>query len=49
MREFASAFTQVIRSGSESQIAQASKVLTTARRDLYRILADGDLGDSDEG
>jgi DNA-binding PadR family transcriptional regulator len=45
MREFAAAFTQVIRSGSESQIAQASKVLTTARRDLYRILADGDLGD----
>jgi DNA-binding PadR family transcriptional regulator len=42
MREFASAFTQVVRSGSESQIGEARKVLSAARRDLYRILADGD-------
>jgi DNA-binding PadR family transcriptional regulator len=42
MREVASAFTQVIRNGSESQIAQAGKVLAATRRDLYRILADGD-------
>jgi DNA-binding PadR family transcriptional regulator len=42
MREVASAFTQVIRSGSETQIAQAGKVLAATRRDLYRILADGD-------
>jgi DNA-binding PadR family transcriptional regulator len=48
MREFASAFTQVIRNGSETQIGEARKVLATARRDLYRILADGDLGDSAE-
>ena len=41
MREVASAFTQVIRTGSEDQHAQARKVLATARRDLYRILADG--------
>ena len=41
MREVASAFTQVIRTGSEDQQAQARKVLATARRDLYRILADG--------
>ncbi|MGA7704488.1 MAG: helix-turn-helix transcriptional regulator [Solirubrobacteraceae bacterium] len=42
MREVASAFTQVIRTGSDAQIGEASKVLSTARRDLYRILADGD-------
>ena len=42
MREVASAFTQVIRSGSDTQIAQAGKVLAATRRDLYRILADGD-------
>jgi DNA-binding PadR family transcriptional regulator len=42
MREVASAFTQVIRGGSDAQIGEARKVLTTARRDLYRILADGD-------
>ena len=42
MREVASAFTQVIRTGSETQIAQAGKVLVATRRDLYRILAEGD-------
>jgi DNA-binding PadR family transcriptional regulator len=42
MREVASAFTQVIRNGSETQITQAGKVLAATRRDLYRILADGD-------
>ncbi len=42
MREVASAFTQVIRTGSESQITQAGKVLAATRRDLYRILAEGD-------
>ncbi len=42
MREVASAFTQVIRTGSESQITQAGKVLARTRRDLYRILAEGD-------
>ena len=49
MREVASAFTQVIRSGSETQIAQAGKVLAAARRDLYRILADGDSQTPGEG
>ncbi|HTC60840.1 MAG TPA: PadR family transcriptional regulator [Solirubrobacteraceae bacterium] len=39
MREFAAAFTQVIRSGSETQIAEARKVIETAKRDLYRILS----------
>jgi DNA-binding PadR family transcriptional regulator len=42
MREVAHAFRQVMRTGSEGQIEQARKVLVTARRDLYRILADGD-------
>jgi DNA-binding PadR family transcriptional regulator len=42
MREVASAFVQVMRAGSDAQMAQAREVLVTARRDLYRILADGD-------
>jgi DNA-binding PadR family transcriptional regulator len=41
MREVAHAFAQVMRAGSEEQQEQARKVLVTARRDLYRILADG--------
>ena len=41
MREVAAAFVQVIRAGSEEQQEQARKVLITARRELYRILADG--------
>ncbi|HEX3518291.1 MAG TPA: PadR family transcriptional regulator [Solirubrobacteraceae bacterium] len=45
MREVANAFAQVIRTGSEEQIASAQKVLAGTRRDLYRILADGE-GDS---
>jgi DNA-binding PadR family transcriptional regulator len=42
IREVASAFTQVVRSGSEAQMGEARKVLTATRKDLYRILADGD-------
>jgi DNA-binding PadR family transcriptional regulator len=42
MREMSFAFVQVMRAGSDAQIAQAREVLATARRDLYRILADGD-------
>jgi DNA-binding PadR family transcriptional regulator len=41
MREVAAAFVQVMRAGNEEQQEQARKVLVTARRDLYRILADG--------
>lgn len=48
MREVASAFTQVIRTGSDTQIAQAGKVLAATRRDLYRILAEGDNYTPDE-
>src|SRR5271154_972848 len=42
MREVASAFVQVMRTGSEAQIGRAREVLAATRRDLYRILADGD-------
>ncbi len=41
MREVAFAFVQVMRAGSEEQQEQARKVLVTARRELYRILAEG--------
>jgi DNA-binding PadR family transcriptional regulator len=46
MREVASAFVQVMRTGSGSQMAKAREVLAGTRRDLYRILADGDTGDA---
>jgi DNA-binding PadR family transcriptional regulator len=42
MREVGFAFAQVMRTGSEAQIAGARGVLDTTRRELYRILADGD-------
>jgi DNA-binding PadR family transcriptional regulator len=42
IREVTSAFVQVMRTGSPEQIAKAAGVLATTRRDLYRILADGD-------
>jgi DNA-binding PadR family transcriptional regulator len=42
MREVASAFAQVMRTGSEAQLKRARELLVAARRDLYRILADGD-------
>jgi DNA-binding PadR family transcriptional regulator len=44
MRDAASAFAQVMRTGSESQIASARDVLARTRKELYRILADGDDG-----
>jgi DNA-binding PadR family transcriptional regulator len=47
VREVASALTQVMRTGSEAQIGEARKVLVAARRDLYRILADGDPASSE--
>jgi DNA-binding PadR family transcriptional regulator len=42
IREVAAAFAQVMRTGSEAQMAEARKVLAATRRDLYRILGDGD-------
>jgi DNA-binding PadR family transcriptional regulator len=47
IREVASAFTQVVKTGSEAQMGEARKVLTRTRKDLYRILADGDPGEGD--
>jgi DNA-binding PadR family transcriptional regulator len=42
MREVAFAFAQVMRTGSEGQMARARDVLADTRRELYRILADGE-------
>src|SRR4051812_22423460 len=42
MRDVAMAFVQVLRAGSESQVAEAGRVLADTRRSLYRILADGE-------
>jgi DNA-binding PadR family transcriptional regulator len=42
IREVASAFSQVVKTGSEAQMGEARKVLAKTRKDLYRILADGD-------
>jgi DNA-binding PadR family transcriptional regulator len=36
------AFVQVMRTGSSAQIAKAREIVDEARRDLYRILADGE-------
>ncbi len=44
MREVAFAFSQVARAGSDTQLAKAREILTVARRDLYRLLADGEEG-----
>jgi DNA-binding PadR family transcriptional regulator len=45
IREVTHAFVQVMRTGSEAQLQRAAEVLATTRRDLYRILADGDAGE----
>jgi DNA-binding PadR family transcriptional regulator len=42
MREVASAFVQVMRTGSDAQMGRAREVLAQTRGDLYRILADGE-------
>jgi DNA-binding PadR family transcriptional regulator len=42
IRDVALASSQVLRAGSPSQIAEASKLLAETRRSLYRILADGE-------
>ena len=49
MRETAYAFVQVMRTGSSEQIARAGEVLAATRRDLYRILADGEEGAAETG
>ena len=40
--QVASAAVQVVRVGTDAQVAQAHKILTDARRSLYRILAADD-------
>ena len=42
IRDVALASSQVLRAGSPSQVAEASKILAETRRSLYRILADGE-------
>jgi DNA-binding PadR family transcriptional regulator len=49
MREVAYAFVQVMKTGSESQVASAREVLVQTRKDLYRILADGESDAETEG
>jgi DNA-binding PadR family transcriptional regulator len=44
MREVGYAFVQIMKTGSAGQMARAKDVLADARRNLYRILADGDIG-----
>jgi DNA-binding PadR family transcriptional regulator len=41
LRAVAIAGAQVIRTGDDAQMAQAQRILDAARRDLYRVLADG--------
>ncbi len=43
IREVGFAFAQIMKTGSEAQMARAREVLSATRRDLYKILADGDL------
>lgn len=42
LRQVAIAFSQLAQTASESQLAEAKKVLSDARRALYKILADGE-------
>ena len=42
IRGIAVAWTQVVQTGNEAQLEKATKVLTEARRELYRILAEDD-------
>jgi DNA-binding PadR family transcriptional regulator len=49
LRALATAAVQVIRTGSDAQMAQAQKILDAARRDLYRVLAEDGEGAADGG
>src|ERR1700751_2938884 len=42
IRDVAFAFSQIARTGTPAQLAAAREVLANTRRELYRILADGD-------
>ncbi|HKG04147.1 MAG TPA: PadR family transcriptional regulator [Conexibacter sp.] len=45
VKEVMIATSQVMQSGSESQRAEARRLLVNLRRDIYRILAEGDEGE----
>jgi DNA-binding PadR family transcriptional regulator len=47
-REVASAFAQVMRTGSPAQMAAAREVLAECRRGLYQILAEGEPDETGE-
>jgi len=49
IREVGFAFAQVMRTGSEAQMKSAQEVLTRTRRDLYKILAEGEDSDATVG
>lgn len=46
-REVGMAVFQVMQTGSDAQRREAQRILAATRRDLYRLLADGDDGDAD--
>lgn len=48
LRHIASAATQLVHSGDPAQIAEAQKILATARRALYNLLAGDGVGDDDD-
>jgi hypothetical protein len=47
MREVVTGIAQVMQTGSEAQRAELRRLLVGMRRDVYRLLADGD--DEPEG
>jgi DNA-binding PadR family transcriptional regulator len=49
IREVAFAYAQLARTGSPSQLAAAREVLVQSRRELYRILGDGEDEPESEG
>jgi DNA-binding PadR family transcriptional regulator len=49
MREVGFALFQVMQTGSETQRTEARRILAATRRDLYRLLADGDDADDAAG
>jgi xanthine/CO dehydrogenase XdhC/CoxF family maturation factor len=48
-REVGMAMMQVLQTGSEAQRREAQRILVNARRDLYRLLADGEPEGDEQG
>jgi hypothetical protein len=48
MRPIGHAMLQILQSGTAAQRAEAQRALARARRALYRILAEDDLGVEDD-